>query len=156
AVGLSDIKLVRHVHALLGDDAPARLQANPWCLVPLTRWSQVDELGLRLLREGDSASPEDDPRRLVGAADAVVKDAIGQGSTALAEDAFRDDLAAKLGLAADSPAIAQAQDLALRHRAVVAAGGLLRAPGAALMEDAVTVRLAEMASTPVPETLQRR
>jgi len=43
AAGLTDIRLARRIHALLGDDAPARLQANPWCLVPLLSWSKVDE-----------------------------------------------------------------------------------------------------------------
>ena len=155
AAGLTDLKIVKRVHALLGDDAPARLQANPWCLVPLAPWSQVDELGLRLLREAGCASPVDDPRRLIGATDAVMKDAIAQGSTALTEETFREELAAKLRLKPSSPAIAHAHDLALRHRAVVPGNGLLRAPGAALMEDAVVRRLATMAAATFPEALRR-
>jgi hypothetical protein len=67
---------------LLGDDAPARPQSNLWCLVPLARWDTVDALGLRLRLEGGSTSPGQDPSRLVGAADAAVKDIIAEGSTA--------------------------------------------------------------------------
>jgi len=155
AAGLTDIRLARRIHVLLGDDAPARLQANPWCLVPLLSWSKVDELGLRLAREAGIISPHDLPNRLVGAADAVVKDAIAAGSTAIDAAEFRTKLGGKLGVDSTTPLLDTACALAIERRAVVAdATGLLRAPGCALMEDAVTSRLAGMSTQGPSDRLQ--
>lgn len=154
AVGLTDFKLAQRVHALLGDDAPARLQSNPWCLVPLARWDTVDALGLRLRLEGGSTSPGQDPSRLVGAADAAVKDIIADGSTASDTEAFLDRLAIKLGVAPSSELVQQAHALAIQHGAVApGSAGQLRAPGCALMEDAVVSRLRQMAEQGPPGRL---
>jgi exodeoxyribonuclease V alpha subunit len=78
AVGVTELPLARRVHALLGADAPRALQANPYCLVPLLDWKRVDGLGLRLLNESGEADPVNHPHRLVGAADAVVKDLVAR------------------------------------------------------------------------------
>jgi exodeoxyribonuclease V alpha subunit len=155
AAGLTDFKLARQVHALLGDGAPSRLQSNPWCLVPLARWDTVDALGLRLRLEGGSTTPEQDPSRLVGAADAAIKDVIAEGSTASDAEAFLDRLATKLGVAPSDSLVRQAHALALQHGAVAPGpAGLLRAPGCALMEDAVVSRLRRMAEQGSPGRLQ--
>jgi exodeoxyribonuclease V alpha subunit len=147
---VEDLRLARKVHALLGADAPRALQANPYCLVPLLDWKRVDALGLRLLRESGERDPKGHPNRLVGAADAVIKDLVGTGSTAIAPDEFRRHLTDKL----DAPASSRQVGLAIEQRAVIASSsGLLRAPGCALMEDAVVSRLRIMASEGPPGPL---
>jgi exodeoxyribonuclease V alpha subunit len=154
AVGVTELPLARRVHALLGADAPRALQANSYCLVPLLDWKRVDALGLRLLNESGEADPVNHPHRLVGAADAVIKDLVGTGSTAIPHDEFRERLVAKLG-APPSGAL-DAVELAIARQAVIVApSGLLRAPGCALMEDGVITRLRAMASEGPPDRLIR-
>lgn len=149
AAGVTDLLLTRRVHVLLGADAPRALQANPYCLVPLIDWRRADDLGCRLLAEGGCAEPEQHPHRLIGAADAVVKDLIATGSTAMAEEDFRRRLAGKLGVTPDARVLDRGLDLAVAHKAVLRApGGLLRAPGCAIMENAVVARLRLMAAEP--------
>ncbi len=147
AAGVTDIKLARRVHSLLGDDAPARLQSNPWCLVPLLKWKTVDDLGLRLRREAGAPDPAQHLDRLVGAADAVFKDIIGEGSTATTPENFRERLADKLGVSSSAAVVNRAHLLAIEHRAAVPGPeGLLRAPGCALMENTIVERLRLMAN----------
>jgi exodeoxyribonuclease V alpha subunit len=154
AVGVTELPLARRVHALLGADAPRALQANPYCLVPLLDWKRVDALGLRLLNESGEADPVNHPHRLVGAADAVIKDLVGTGSTAIPHDEFRERLVAKLG-APPSGAL-DAVELAIERKAVIVApSGLLRAPGCALMEDGIVTRLRTMATKSPPDRLIR-
>ncbi|AND89549.1 MULTISPECIES: AAA family ATPase [Bradyrhizobium] len=156
AVGVTELALARRVHTLLGAAAPRALQANPYCLVPLLNWKRVDGLGLRLLNETGEADPVNHPHRLVGAADAVVKDLVGSGSTAIARDDFRERLAGKLGGSLSSRALDRALELAIERKAVIASpSGLLRAPGCALMEDAVVGRLRTMATQGPPNRLNR-
>jgi exodeoxyribonuclease V alpha subunit len=147
AVGITDLGLTRRLHRLLGADAVRVLQTNPYCLVPLLDWKRVDALGLRLLAEAGYADPSSHPHRLTGAADCVMKDLIGTGSTAIAPDHFRISLAGKLGLPRDAAALDQATALATeQHAALCSTGGLLRAPGCAVMEDAIVGRLRRMAA----------
>ncbi len=150
AVGVTDLALVRRLHMLLGPQAPQALQANPYCLVPLLDWNRTDELGRRLLAEGGHRAPESHPLRLVGAADAVMKDILANGSTAIGPQAFRHRLAAKLDVHASAPIIDQACNLALVHKAALTSiGGSWRAPGCAMMENDVVKCLHEMlASAP--------
>ncbi|MGV7219556.1 AAA family ATPase [Bradyrhizobium sp. UFLA05-112] len=156
AVGVTELPLARRVYLLLGADAPRALQANPYCLVPLLDWKRVDALGLRLLNESGEADPVSYPHRLVGAADAVVKDLVGSGSTAMARDDFRERLARKLGMPPSSGALDRAGELAIARQAVIVApSGLLRAPGCALMEDGIISRLRTMATEGPPDRLIR-
>ncbi|WP_194460340.1 AAA family ATPase [Bradyrhizobium sp. CCBAU 53421] len=156
AVGVTELSLARRVHVLLGADAPQALQSNPYCLVPLLDWKRVDELGLRLLSEAGSPDPATHPHRVVAAADAMVKDLVGSGSTAIAWDDFRERLAGKLGLPPSSGTLHRAVALAVERQAVITLpSGLLRAPGCALMEDAVVARLRAMANEGPPGPLGR-
>jgi len=156
ATGITDLRLTRRVHVLLGADAPRALQSNPYCLVPLADWKRVDELGLRLLKETGHRDPETHPDRLVGAADAAVKDLVRSGSTAMSADDLRERLAGKLAVPSGAPLIETAVDLAAARQAVAPsdAGLLLRAPGCALMEDTVVARLRGMAAEGPPEGLR--
>lgn len=156
AVGVTELPLARRVHALLGTDAPQALQANPYCLVSLLDWKRVDALGLRLLNESGEVEPANHPHRLVGAADAVVKDLVGSGSTAIARNDFRGRLGGKLGISSSSPALNRAIELAIERQAVInSTSGLLRAPGCALMEDRIITRLRIMATEGPPDRLIR-
>jgi exodeoxyribonuclease V alpha subunit len=156
AVGVTDLRLARRVHTLLGADAPRLLQANPYCLTPLLDWKRVDELGVRLLNESGNPDPANHPHRLVGAADAVIKDLVGSRSTAVVRDEFRERLGGKLVVPPSSPLLDRAVELAIERRAVIVSpSGLLRAPGCALMEDAVVERLRAMASEGPPDPLNR-
>jgi exodeoxyribonuclease V alpha subunit len=156
AVGVTDLRLARKVHTLLGGDAPRALQANPYCVVPLLDWKRVDSLGLRLLKEAGDPDPAVHPHRIVGAADAVIKDLVGSGSTAITRDGFRERLAGKLVILPSSPLLDRAVEFAIEQRAVIVSpSGHLRAPGCALMEDAVVERLRVMASEGPPNPLDR-
>jgi exodeoxyribonuclease V alpha subunit len=155
AVGVTDLHLARRVHALLGAGAPAALQANPYCLVPLLDWKRVDELGRRLLAEAGHSDPDNHPHRLVGAADAVIKEVVAAGWTAIFPDDFRRRLALRLKRAPDDAVVATAIEFASIHKAVLEApDGLLRAPGCAVMESAVVARLRSMAVEPLPVGLR--
>jgi exodeoxyribonuclease V alpha subunit len=155
AVGITDLRLARRVHALLGAGAPDALQANPYCLVPLLDWKRVDELGRRLLAEAGHADPDIHPHRLVGAADAVVKDVVAAGWTAIGLDDFRQRLAHRLRVTLDAAILTEAIELAWTHKAVLRApDGLLRAPGCAVMENAVVNRLRSMVVEPPPVGLR--
>lgn len=161
--GFEDIRLARRIHALLGDGAEARLRANPYCLVAMLPWPAVDRAGLRLLAEAGGAAPHDDPRRLVGAADAVVKAALGRGDTMMPTEAFRAALARTLKVAGGARRVDLAADAAGRNTAVISGPDGVRAPGAAGMEDALVSRLSAMLDPayprlvpiPPPERLRR-
>jgi exodeoxyribonuclease V alpha subunit len=154
AAGVTDLRLARRVHALLGADAPRALQTNPYCLVPLLDWKRVDGLGLRLLAEAGHSDPESHRHRLVGAADAVVKDLLATGSTAVTSDDLRQRIASKLRMNADA-SVRLAVDLALSHKAALTSPeGLLRAPGAAIMENFIVDRLGAMVAEPAPVDLR--
>lgn len=145
-LGVVDLRTVRRVAAVYGEAAIDRLKDNPWALVTLLPWPQVDDLGHRLLREAGVQNPQDAPARLVGAADAVMKDVIATGSTAAEESSLLPMLARKLGeIRSDHPRVQAAFKAGRRNGAFVSGrGGLWRAPGCAVMEEAVITRLRHM------------
>lgn len=124
---------------ILGDAARSRLEENPYCLVALAPWRKVDELGLRILAANCEEDPRRDTRRLVGAVDAVVRAGISEGHTASPRAAFSRSLAAMLGGA--SGLAEQALEAGLQNGAVVPEGDLLRFPGCAAMEEAISSKL---------------
>lgn len=160
--GVEGLRIVRVVSRILGDGAVERLQQNPYCLVPLLPWKDVDQLGLRLIREAGIENPFADERRLVGAADAVVKDTLRDGATAITHADFRAALARKLGLTQESARLTAACDAATRNQAVTPGLDLWRAPGAGSMEDEVTRMLQQLVkgkvqiNIPPPDALRMR
>ncbi|MGY3617758.1 AAA family ATPase [Bradyrhizobium sp. USDA 10063] len=130
-LGVRDIGVVRRLHRALGDTAMEAIAANPYVMVPLLPWKQVDELGCRLLRE-DGREPFADARRQVGAADEAVKRMLHRGDTAATADEFTSALATLLGPASDGEA---ALTVAIANGAVLPSGRQLRAPGVAALED---------------------
>ena len=138
--GVRDLKVVRRLQRILGPTAVEMLASNPYVMVPLLSWKQMDDLGSRLLRE-DGRNPVLDPRRQVGAADEAVKQILRRGDTAIMPDDFASVLATLLGISTDGPSTATAVGIAVTNGAVLRSGNLLRAPGAAGLEDDLAVRL---------------
>lgn len=150
--GVEDIRLVRRLHRILGAGAVEALAANPYIMVPLLPWLQMDELGRRLLRE-DGRDPAGDPRRQVGAADEAVKRTLGRGDTALPPEVFAMEMAKLLGAQPGTPAVAAAVDMAVSNGAVVRADTAFRCPGAAGLEDDLVARLKALAQRPAEARL---
>lgn len=134
--GVDDLRVARRLHRALGDAAAERLALNPYTMVPLLPWKRLDPLGQRLLRE-DGADPAVDARRITGAADEVVKRMLRRGDTAAAPSAFAAEMSWLLGGADE----AECLRIALLNGAVRPATDLLRAPGAASLEDDLVARL---------------
>jgi exodeoxyribonuclease V alpha subunit len=149
--GFDDPRLVRQLSRILGADAADRLIANPYVLVPILPWSKVDRIGLRVLAETGSAHPHGDLRRLVGAVDVAVKRAVAEGHTVLDEGALRAGVAAALGLRPTSPRVTAAIAAGERNTAILAFRTVWRAPGCALLEQAVADRLREMLDEAYPQ-----
>lgn len=145
AHGVDDIRIIRRIARILGDQAVESLERNPWCLVPLLPWDKVDKIGLRIRKGQAVANPEDEPDRLVGAVDAAVKDLIATGSTMSTNRDMRTRVAAKLNVTVDHRRLEAAMLAGIRNCAIVqGSDGNLRAPGCALMEDAIAMRLQEI------------
>ncbi|WP_354255257.1 AAA family ATPase [Bradyrhizobium sp. F1.13.3] len=135
--GVDDVAVARRLHRVLGDGAVERLASNPYTMVPLLSWHRLDPIGRRLLRE-DGANPAKDVRRITGAADEVVKRMLRRGDTATPVSAFGAEMRTLLGGAADE---AQWLRMASLNGAVLLAGDLVRAPGAAGLEDDLVAKL---------------
>ncbi|HTI88649.1 MAG TPA: AAA family ATPase [Alphaproteobacteria bacterium] len=152
--GVRDLKTVRRIHRVLGDAATVTLAANPYVLVPLLPWKQMDELGTRLLRE-DGSDPETDARRMVGAADQAVKDMLRRGDTAVEAEDFAMHLAVLLKTT-KRPNVEAALAAAARNGAVLPAGRFMRAPGAAALEDFLVHRFGALRRGPVESRIAPR
>jgi exodeoxyribonuclease V alpha subunit len=142
--GIDDLKIARRLHRVLGDAAAERLASNPYVVVPLLSWTRLDAIGRRLLRE-DGFDPTTDARRITGAADEVVKRMLRRGDTAAAPSSFVEEM---LALLPGGPGREVCLDIALRNGAVVGSADLLRAPGAAWLEDDLVRRLKQLAAAP--------
>jgi exodeoxyribonuclease V alpha subunit len=145
AHGIDDVQIARRVCQILGDTAIERLNANPYCLVPLLKWKRVDMLALKLIAEAGVESPTIDIRRLVGACDAVVKAHIKEGHTAGTLESLTSGLVKCLEVSAESTLISDAIAAGNRFGAILPVTEVWwRAPGCAAMEDSVQQRLREI------------
>lgn len=149
--GVDDARLVRRIAKIFGRDAIDHLERNPWRLVPFLPWKKVDGLGLRVAREDGIAEPEDDLNRLIGAVDAAVKDLIETGATAITDRDLRARVAGKLNVPRGHRRLDAAMSAGVRNRAIISGqDGIWRAPGCAMMEDAILTHLRRMlVGTPV-------
>lgn len=147
--GVQEPRLAQRLAELAGENAIAALENNPYTLVGLLPWKQVDALGLRLLAEENDQpwNPAQDARRLVGAVDAVVVERITEhGDTAVADKTLRRRLAELLRdslPAADLPA-------------TVADGTAWRAPGCALMETLLGHKVNDLVGGPWRSVILQR
>lgn len=152
--GIQDTRIVPKVARILGASAVERLQSNPWILVSLMAWSDVDKLGLNILKTVHGIStPHSDKRRLVGAVDAAAKKALENGITAFDAEWLQARLAKLLGVVPHSDRVQAAISAGIRNSAVIYDDSQFRVPGAALMENDLKQRLEAMKSADYPSNL---
>ena len=121
---------------MAGVDAIERLRRNPYLPASLMDWKLSDRVGLRLLRQADeSVNFSQHPARLLGALNSSWRELLSEGDTA-ATDARIAALLEGRGVNPQS-VIALAAERGLLRRS----GALLRVPGAAWLEDQVSVAL---------------
>ena len=126
-----------------GADAVPRLQRNPYLAAHLTSWPLADRVGKLLLRKQESdADLDTHPARLGGAMASVWRELLAAGDSAATEPVLREMLV-KRGVDAEL-ALRYAEDIgSLRRR-----GDLVRAPGAAWLEEEVARMLRAIEATP--------
>lgn len=115
-----------------GVDAMERLQRNPYLLAALLPWRDADRIGRRLLEKVDpDGTVKDQPTRLLGAVQSAWMENLAEGHTAATPQTFQ--------VALEARNVDPRRALALAHqkRLLRASGNLLRAPGAAFMEDQI-------------------
>jgi len=153
--GVEDLKIARRVARILGDSAIEALSSNPYILVPLVAsWKKLDELARRVMQETGTQAPRTDVRRLVGAVDAVVKDALADGHTVLGPDRLRRGVAKLLESSEASNMVDAAIAAGERNGAILPVSSGWRAPGAALLEDNVAAKLRRMLEPSYPNPLR--
>lgn len=131
-----------------GQDTAQQLRENPYRILAVASWPEVDGAARRL-----GVAP-DDERRLVAAVDAVLYDALDEDkNTVVPRTVALDKLKPVLGAGADRLA-ENAIAVALRQGAVVEHETGLRSTGVAIIEDAVSRHLsALLAPRPQPSIL---
>ena len=143
-IGYRDYRLARRLYRLAGERIPDLLTANPYVLVPLLKWHDVERIA-KAVGTDEASSSGIDRRRLVGAVDEVVKRLLATGATAILETDLETDLGRLLETT--SPVvIGDAVSYGEQAGAVIRSGSMLRAPGAAVMEHALTARLTRLRS----------
>ncbi len=142
SLGLRDNRVAgRAWRFMAGLDAVQRLHRNPYLLAMMLPWREADKLGRRVLEHsGEVQEIREHPARLCGAVQSVWRDALAAGHTAVTPEAMSSSLDAL-----KVPA-ARAMRLAAEKRLVRPSGGLLRAPGAAWLEDQVVAAIWAMES----------
>ena len=117
---------------MAGFDAVDRLKRNPYVPACLMDWRAADRIGLRLLRSADEgADLHSHPARLSGALNSVWRELLSEGDTAATEERVK----ALLSQRKVDPLVTLA--LVEKSGAMRRIGALLRAPGAAWIEDQV-------------------
>ena len=159
--GVTNRNAVRRLWRLIGSaDAEARLLARPYLAAVVIPWPEADHLGQRLLlHRGDVVAPHSHPERLAGACDAAWRKLAEDGHTAALEEDYAGLLARLLDDGQHRPDGRAAIDVGTGSNAVVRTGTLLRAPGAAWLEDDLARLLARLASGTAnqgsPQALER-
>ena len=129
SAGVRDRHAARRLWRLVGGpDAKARLLKNPYLAASIIDWKSADHLGRRLLAKRTDAV-EAHPDRLLGAIDSCWREVLADGDTAATPSTLTDLLVCR-GVDAD-----QAIGLGRERRALLDAGTMYRAPGAAFLED---------------------
>lgn len=137
-LGMRETRVANRLWRLMsGEDAIARLQRNPYVPASLMDWKAADRVGLRLLRQADAAGDlAHDPARLRGALNSVWREVLANGDTAATEETVASQLESRGVDAVEALRVAES-GLALKR-----SNDLLRAPGAAWLEDQVAQALA--------------
>ncbi|MBW8843575.1 MAG: AAA family ATPase [Burkholderiales bacterium] len=128
---------------MAGADAVERLRRNPYVFAALLDWKLADRLGQRLVRDAEpTASIAGHPARLLGALGSVWRELLAEGDTAAAPARVEALLKAR-NVSAEA-ALSLADEKGLLRRA----GELLRAPGAAWLEDQVVAAILRIEAGP--------
>lgn len=158
--GVQQPHLARRLAELLGDDAIATLDANPYTLAGLLPWKQLDELGLRLLAGtvDQRFDPAKDARRLVGLVDAVMIERLTEtGDTAIPGDKLTASIGRRLGETVSKAEVQRVVDdaigLAVANRGIIPdrrdeGEPVYRAPGCWAMETMLVDRIADLVGGP--------
>ena len=143
-IGIKDDRIARKLWRFMaGFDAEDRLKRNPYVPACLMDWGPADKIGQKLLRAEDATvNWENHPVRLAGALNNVWREVISQGDTAATEESVKAMLQARN---VDPVAVLR---LAEESGSLRRLGPLLRAPGAAYLEDQVVSAILTMESTP--------
>ncbi len=142
--GVTDARAVYKIWRMIGSSKTEEaFISNPYMIATLFPWKTTDRIGQTILKRRGELNPGDHAERLVAAVDNCWRHFLLDGHTA----AFKGQLLKALTNRLKSPRLAiSALNLGEKHGAYVkSTGNLLRAPGAALMEDEITARLESMA-----------
>lgn len=137
-----------------GDGSQERLLRNPYLAASILDWKSADHLGKHLLKHTDARGDvKNHPHRLLGAVDSAWRELLADGDSACEPEALLA-LLSRRGVAAELALV-----LAREKSAVSESGALLRAPGAAWIENALAQRLHDMERAAcyvgIPEDYQR-
>lgn len=127
---------------MAGFDAIDRLKRNPYVPACLMNWKPADRIGQRLLRAAnEGADLHSHPARLTGALNSVWREILAEGDTAATEETVTA-LLEKRGIDPRATLLLAEENGSLRRM-----GALLRAPGAAWLEDQVVSALLAIENT---------
>lgn len=126
-----------------GVDAISRLRNNPYLAAYLTEWKVADRIGKHVLRNAVPAEEiERHPARLLGALASVWRETLAEGNSAATELTVREMLTLR---GADAELVLQHAE---RIGNLAKRGELMRAPGAAWLEEEVARMLKDIEATP--------
>lgn len=121
---------------MAGIDAVDRLKRNPYVPACLMDWKPADRVGQRLLRAAnEGADLQRHPARLMGALTSIWRELLSEGDTAATEESVKS-LLSQRGVDPDATLRLAEESGSLRRM-----GPLLRAPGAAWLEDQVVAAM---------------
>lgn len=149
-LGLKESRVAAQLWRFMaGFDAIDRLQRNPYVPACLMDWKPADRIGRRLLRaSNEGADLQCQLDRLLGALNSVWRELLSEGDTAATEETVKTLLENRI---VDPEACLR---LAEENGALRRIGTLLRAPGAAWLEDQVVSALLAIENTaptvPIP------
>ena len=149
-LGLKESQIASQLWRFMASfDAVERLKRNPYVPACLMDWKPADRIGQRLLRAAnEGADLQRHPARLMGALSNVWRELLSEGHTAAIEESVK----ALLSLRGVDPALALQQ--AEENGSLRRLGPLLRAPGAAWLEDQVVSAMLSIENTyptvPIP------
>ncbi len=129
---------------MAGFDAIDRLKRNPYVPACLMDWKPADRVGQRLLRAAnEGADLQRHPARLMGALSSVWRELLSEGDTAATEESVKALLSLR-GVNPQASLLLAEENGSLRRL-----GPLLRAPGAAWLEDQVMSAIQSIENTPL-------
>lgn len=136
-LGIEQSRVASQLWRLMaGVGAADRLRKNPYVAASLVDWRLADRVGQRLLRDVNPAADlVNHPARLEGALSSVWRDILSSGDTAVSFDRLAGLLESRN--VSSSRALQLAED---RHLLRIS-GSLARVPGAAWLEDQVTLAI---------------